>query len=190
MCHGGAMTPITPVNSLLLSTQCDAGGTLDKAIISHHTHQTAKPVIFGYTKQKCLPLKAHTLATQLPFHCKASLSVINCIYKIPFKITKQCQYFLKHFLPFSKVINLSMVTLQAIYLPAVAIDKAIFSAQQVWRQIFFLTLQPLLVGIHKCLSEVYQLTDITLPSVWCLVFFFSPWEISDKEEVQIVGGSY
>ena len=100
------------------------------------------------------------------------------------------QYFLKHFLPFSKVINLSMVTLQAIYLPAVAIDKAIFSAQQVWRQIFFLTLQPLLVGIHKCLSEVYQLTDITLPSVWCLVFFFSPWEISDKEEVQIVGGSY
>ena len=131
MCHGGAMTPITPVNSLLLSTQCDAGGTLDKSIISHHTHQTAKPVIFGYTKQKCLALKAHTLATQLPFHCKASLSVINCIYKIPFKITKQCQYFLKHFLPFSKVINLSMVTLQAIYLPAVAIDKAIFSAQQV-----------------------------------------------------------
>lgn len=131
MCHGGAMTPITPANSLLLSTQCDAGGTLDKSIISHHPHQTAKPVTFGCTKQKCLPLKGHTLATQLPFHCKASLSMINCIYKIPFKITKQCQYFLKHFIPFSKVINLSMVILQPIYLPAVAIDKAIFSAQQV-----------------------------------------------------------
>ena len=69
-------------------------------------------------------------------------------------------------------LNLSMVILQPIYLPAVAIDKTIFSAQQVRRQIFFLTLQPLLVGIHKCLSEVYQLTDITLPSVWC--FFFPP----------------
>lgn len=93
MCHGGAMTPVTPVNNLLLSTQCDAGGALDRSIFSHHPHQTAKPIIFGCAKQKCLPPKVHNLATQLPFHCKASFSVINCIYKIPLKITKQCQYF-------------------------------------------------------------------------------------------------
>lgn len=83
----------------------------------------------------CLSPKAHSLATQLTFHCKVSFSGINCIYKIPFQITKRCQYFKKRL--FSKVINLSMVILQPIYLPAVAIDKTIFSAQLVGRQIFF-----------------------------------------------------
>lgn len=41
----------------------------------------------------CLPPKAHNLATQLTFHFKGSFSGTNCIYKIPFKIMKQHQYF-------------------------------------------------------------------------------------------------
>lgn len=61
-------------------------------------------------------------------------------YKSPFKITKPFMllFFFNSTPTSPKVTILAVPILQTLYLPTVAIDKTIFSAQLVWRQILIL----------------------------------------------------
>lgn len=122
----------------------------------------------------CLPPKAHNLATQLTFHFKGLTAFTKFL-------SKSWRYFKDIFPILQGQLFSAMVILQPIYLPAVAIDKTIFRAQLVWRQIVLTISQPLLLAsIRASQSFVYQLTEITLPPSCC----FLPWKmISDKKEV-------
>lgn len=93
---------------LALSVQRGAEETLDRSVISHHLAEQFLQKYLAAQSNMCLSPKAHNLVTHLTFDLRGSFRGIKYFHEIPFKITKQGQYFLKCFSPFSKVILLSV----------------------------------------------------------------------------------